>query len=144
MSGRPIVYVAGPYTTPDPVTNTQVAVLVSERLWELGFLPYIPHLSMLSHLISPHEYDYWLEQGLAWVKKSDVVYRLKGESPGADEECVYAARLDILVFYDMVKLNGWIIKWRLDHEHRQAEESTRRGRPTRTSHTREELAHENR
>ena len=70
---RPVVYVAGPYTTPDPITNTQAAVLTGERLWNLGFLPYIPHLSMLSHLISPHEYGYWLKQGLAWVQHCDIM-----------------------------------------------------------------------
>ncbi len=109
---RPIVYCAGPYTLPDLITNTQNAVLIGERLWELGFLSYIPLLSMMAHVISPHEYEYWLANGLEWVARSDVLYRLPGMSPGADKEAIYAEQLGIPVFYDIVTLNSWrIASW---------------------------------
>ena len=85
----------------------QLSLQLAERLWMLGFTPYVPHLSMLWHIMSPHSYEYWLEQGAAWVKHSDVVLRLPGASPGSDLECDLARKLQIPVFTNLMSLQGW-------------------------------------
>lgn len=49
MSKRlPIVYIAGPYTNPDPVANTHNAIKIADQLYVDGVcVPIIPHLTLL-------------------------------------------------------------------------------------------------
>lgn len=95
------VYIAGPYTHPDPVINTRKAVEAAERLMarDSRITPYVPHLSMLWHLIAPHEdINFWYEFDLRWIDVCDCVLRLPGASTGADKECLYAQDKHIPVF----------------------------------------------
>ena len=98
------IYVAGPYSKPDPVINTRNAVLVAKRLVAAGLLPFVPHLSHVWHLVSPQPYRYWLEYDLHWLRVCDGVLRLPGDSPGADEECAEARRLGLPVYDDLETL----------------------------------------
>jgi hypothetical protein len=95
------IYIAAPYTKPDPAVNTRSAILVAEQLRDKGFIPFVPHLTHLWHLISPHEIDYWYEYDIEWLKKCDALLRLPGESKGADNEVKVAQELGIPVFYDI-------------------------------------------
>ena len=81
-----IVYIAGPYAQPDQAINVRLAIRGAEIVRERGHLPFVPHLSHLWHLCSPHDRDYWLQMGLEWVDVCDVLYRIPGYSPGADAE----------------------------------------------------------
>ena len=94
------VFVAGPYTNPDPVVNTRKAVEAAERLLarDPRITPYVPHLSMLWHLIAPHDLDFWYEFDLRWLEVCDCVLRLPGESNGAAAECAHAREKGIPVF----------------------------------------------
>ena len=49
---RPRIYVAGPYTLGDSVLNVRAAILVADELWQLGYAPFIPHETMLWHLVA--------------------------------------------------------------------------------------------
>jgi hypothetical protein len=80
------IYVAGPYTKPDPCINTHNAIKVADRLLELGYVPHIPHLTHFWHTVSPKPYNLWLQYDAHWVLVCDVVLRLSGESTGADGE----------------------------------------------------------
>lgn len=100
------VYVAGPYTNPDPVTNTKRAIEAGERLLRMGYVPYVPHLTLTWHMLHPHEYDDWLEYGIEWVKTCHAVLRLDGESAGADQEEELANGLDIPVFKSIESLHA--------------------------------------
>ena len=93
---RKHVYVAGPYSS-DPVAGTQAAVEAGDRLWERGYIPFIPHLTHLWHLISPHDYEMWMLYDSYWVAKCDILVRLAGRSAGADREVAQALGLDIPV-----------------------------------------------
>jgi hypothetical protein len=84
---KTFVYVAGPYTNGDPVLNTRNAIAVADRLHSMGYIPVIPHLSMLWHTVSPKPYDWWLEYDFELMSLCDAVVRLPGESTGADREC---------------------------------------------------------
>jgi hypothetical protein len=101
MNKRPWIYVAGPYTHPDPVENTHRAIRVGDHLESLGFVPIIPHLSLLWHMVVPHpDPQFWYDITAEWLKRCDLVYRLKGASKGGDEEVALAMKLGILVLYE--------------------------------------------
>lgn len=90
MSAKLKVYVAGPYTRPDPCANTHRAIHVGQKLWDLGYCPFVPHLTHFWHTMIPNPYETWLAMDLEWLEKCDVMLRLDGESSGADKEEAYA------------------------------------------------------
>lgn len=92
------VYIAGPYTRSDVAQNVRNAVHAADQVWALGDFPYVPHLTHLWHLISPHDYESWLELDLAWLNCCDCLIRLPGESAGADREVAEAQRLGLPVY----------------------------------------------
>lgn len=98
------VYIAGPYTKPDPVVNVQAAVSYAESLVVFGHHPVVPHLSHLWHLVSPHSWAFWLALDLETLSRCDVLYRFPGESPGADREVAEAKRLGIPVYLNWAEL----------------------------------------
>lgn len=105
---KPLVYVAGPYSTPDPVENTNRAIRIADGLYETGLVvPVLPHLSMLWHAVIPHPYEFWLAYDLELLSVCDAVYRFSGLSSGADGETTAAEKLGIRVFRDRDELLEW-------------------------------------
>jgi|SRR6185312_5997538 len=98
------VYVAGPYTRPDPIENTHRAIRVGDDLLSLGYIPFIPHLTAFWHLLRPRPYQEWLDYDLEWVRVCGVLLRLPGESSGADTEVAFARCLDIPVVHSVDEL----------------------------------------
>lgn len=108
----PLVYLAGPYSQGDPVQNTHETVHLATALWESGLLvPVVPHLSLLWHAITPLPYEDWMALDLHLLAKCEAVYRLPGESPGADREVAYAEARGIPVLSDMRSLFAWALAW---------------------------------
>jgi len=101
--GSIIVYIAGPYTG-DVVENVRNAVHAAEQVIEMGYVPYIPHLSMLWHLIAPHPVEFWYKYDLKFLAKCDCLLRLVGESTGADNEVEFAKKNGIPVYYSISEL----------------------------------------
>lgn len=113
------IYIAGPITKGDMLHNIQQAEQAFRQLYELGFAPWIPHLSVYyeSAERERHEEWYnkvratadayagddinWIDIDLAWVHAADGVLRLPGESKGADKEVAYALDHEIPVFYSV-------------------------------------------
>lgn len=89
---RPRVYISGPVTKGDRNMNFAQAAAAEKQLMLSGMAPFNPMRSM----IMPHAWDgelphsVWLECDLLWVSVCGAVYRLPGESAGADEECQFA------------------------------------------------------
>jgi hypothetical protein len=105
---RPLVYVAGPYTNPDPVENTNRAIHAVDALLEVGLVtPISPHLTLLWHLVKPRTLDFWYAYDLATLARCDAVYRLSGISTGADREVEFAIQQGIPVFEDTDALHAW-------------------------------------
>ena len=105
---RKLVYVAGPYTNPDPVENTHRACQIGKRLIESGVVwPVVPHQSLLFHVIAPFPYQTWLDLDIAIMERCDAVLRFSGESSGADAEVAEALRQGIPVFYDESEVVAW-------------------------------------
>lgn len=93
-----LVYIAGPLTKGDRIENIRKAVLTAARVRDRGHLPFVPHIYDLWDLIDHHHYEYWMEMDLDWVRVSNIVLRLEGESSGADREVALAKELGIPVF----------------------------------------------
>jgi len=97
MNDKGMVYVAGPYTNPDPVENTHNAIHAGVMLRDAGYCPVIPHLSLLTNIVVPRPPEYWYDWDLGLLERCDIMLRLPGESWGADEEKAVAQRLGITV-----------------------------------------------
>lgn len=93
-----LVYIAGPYTRPDPVENTHNTIRLAEQIEALGCDVVIPHLSLLWHIVSPAPLERWYERDLAVMRRCDAVVRLPGDSTGADAEVAEAITCGIPMF----------------------------------------------
>lgn len=89
------VYVAGPYTYPNPVVNTYKAIQVANQLFDAGYMPYLPHLTLLWHLVTPRSTKDWYKLDNAWIASCDYIIRLPGKSKGADMEMKLAKKLGV-------------------------------------------------
>jgi hypothetical protein len=97
---KKLVYIAGPYTS-DPVGNTRRAVEAAEKWVSSGFDAFIPHLSMLWDFYHEHEPDFWYELDLNILSRCDMLYRMKGDSIGADREVKFAEDNNITIVYEI-------------------------------------------
>lgn len=88
---RPVLYVAGPYTRPDPVINTHAACQVGLILFEqTEWVPMVPHITLAWHLATPKPIDFWYELDIYHMLRCDAIVRLPGASSGADRELAVA------------------------------------------------------
>ena len=101
------VYIAGPYSSPDPVINTSIAMQTWHKLWDDGFAPFCPHLSLFLHMQKERPYAEWLDADNEWVAACDALYRFSGHSSGADKEVELAKSLGIPIFHDLPSLRLW-------------------------------------
>lgn len=105
---KPLVYIAGPFTKPDPLENMHKACKLATRLVQSGLItPFVPHLTGAWHLVDPQPYHFWLNMDFEIIERCDAVFRMPGESAGADRETALALSLDIPVFHDYTALMEW-------------------------------------
>lgn len=99
-SRKPVVYIAGPYSKPDPCVNTHVAMTWWDKLYSSGIVaPICPHWSHLQHTHSPREYQEWIDYDLQLLHVCDALLRIPGESSGADGEVTRMTELGKPVFH---------------------------------------------
>ncbi len=105
MNVKPLIYVAGPYTRPDPVENTHKALRFASALIDDGYdlHPFVPHLTLLWHMVTPRPLEFWYAHDMHTLAVCAAVVRLPGESTGADAEMVAARKfgVEIREFADM-------------------------------------------
>lgn len=106
------VYVSGPISS-DPLIGARLAILAGERLRRAGFIPIVPHLSVLWQMIAPVPYEEWIAIDLAVLTRCDVLLRLHGHSPGAEREVAHAELNGIPVVYDEMEI---LLPPNRDHE----------------------------
>ncbi len=100
------IYVAGPYTKDDPAVNTRNAILVGEEIVKMGHIPFIPHLTHFWHIIFPHEYQYWMDMDEKWLLRCDALFRMPGNSSGADIEVKKAKERGMPVYYSLEEMQN--------------------------------------
>jgi len=101
-----LVYIAGPYSS-DPESCVVTAIHAGHRVMDAGLYPYVPHLAHFMHQARERTYLEWLELDFEWLKVSDVLWRIPGDSPGADREVALAHQCGIPVahsFEELVRL----------------------------------------
>jgi nucleoside 2-deoxyribosyltransferase len=107
---RPLVYIAGPYTRPDPVENSHAIIQFASDLIDEGLVtPVVPHLTLMWHLVSPRPLEFWYEYDVATLARCDALFRVDGESTGADREVEFAAARAIPVFTTRDQLREWAL-----------------------------------
>lgn len=106
-----LVYLAGPYTHPDPVENTHKIIQEATKIVEDGIVtPVVPHLSLLWHMVTPRPESFWYDYDLQLLKRCDALLRFPGASWGADNEVLFANERSIPVFYSLEDLYSWAKK----------------------------------
>jgi nucleoside 2-deoxyribosyltransferase len=103
-SKRTKVYIASPYNKGNKINNVKMQMIMGDVLIKFGFLPFVPLLFHFQHYHHPLSYEEWMAIDLAWLETCDCVFRLNGESPGADREVSRAKELGIPVFYSIEQL----------------------------------------
>ena len=107
IESKKLVYLAGPYTKPDPCENVNRTCSLATELIDLGFAPLIPHLTMLWHVITPRPIEFWYDYDLQLVLRCDALLRIPGESTGADREVEFARQRGIPVVGSVADLVAW-------------------------------------
>lgn len=100
-SVRPIIYVAGPYSDPDPGTvrkNVQTAQTVGRALLARGWSVIIPHAMYRGLATDGLDYETVLSSCLSLVRVCDALFFIN-PSPGADRERITAVKQGIRIYY---------------------------------------------
>ena len=111
------IYISGPLSIGDREENLHNAEVAYVDLGELGFAPMCPHWNSSvenSDVFKEYTIDDWMSLDLPWVKVSDAVLRLPGESLGADLEVGFAKANGIIVFYSIGELAAFF-KYKKDN-----------------------------
>jgi len=99
-----LVYIASPYTLGDTGENVQAQFQAAHTVMDLGHCPVAPLLDHFLHMHRPRPYQDWIDCCLAKVRRCDIVWRLPGESPGAEKEVAAAEQCGIPVACNMSDL----------------------------------------
>lgn len=112
---KPKVYVSGPLSQGNLKKNVEKAIEVGEKLHKMGFLPFIPHLSVVWHDLKPHDHDWWVGLDLEYIDAFgfDLCVRIPGYSPGADDEEAHftAKYIRTISSEDEAGLAEWKAAW---------------------------------
>ena len=97
------VYIAGPVSLGNWMENLRFALDAGEEIARAGFLPLVPHTSMMWEFAHPgHPYQFWLYRiTLPWIKKCDHLVRIPGVSKGADAEVSFAQKEGVPVYFSV-------------------------------------------
>jgi hypothetical protein len=91
-----MIYIAGPLGTIDPFSNVGIAIRYANKLRARGYVPHVPHLYALWAAVCPGvPREEWMRLDLAVLARCDLLVRLPGVSPGADQEVDFAVSHNI-------------------------------------------------
>lgn len=101
MENRPVVYLSTPMRKGHWTNNVRTAAKVAHDMMKHGFSVINPMGSWLLDVAEPLEFNEWLENDYGLILVSDCVYRIPGESDGADKECWFATKNGVPVYDDL-------------------------------------------
>jgi hypothetical protein len=104
---KPWLYIAGPISLGDTNVNAHHGMQAFDIAWRNGFQPICPHWSCLQQMTFPLPYSDWIAYDVPLLLLADAVWRIPGESKGAEGECKLAAENGIPVFTALVDLLEW-------------------------------------
>ena len=104
---RPMVYLACPYSIGNKEENVRNSIYMAGQLTKLGFCVYNP---LLNHYAVQRTYEELLTDDMRFLANCQALYRMPGDSRGADREVDFAAKMDIPVFMDLDLLLGYFGK----------------------------------
>ena len=107
MERKPLVYIAGPISIGNQFVNVGAALEAWDLLANSGIHAICPHWSALQEMYRGKPYYFWIEHSKQLVRRCDAVFRIPGESRGADIECDLARSLGKPVFDKLSKLLLW-------------------------------------
>lgn len=98
----PLVGIIGSMATSgEPGRNLYRAAMQAKRVWDMGGIPWFPHTNWIVSAIVPEiPISDWKEIDKGILLRCDFVYRLPGESVGADEEERFCESFGIPVFHE--------------------------------------------
>lgn len=97
------IYIAGPYSNGDIDANVRRAKEIGLKLMDQGHAVFVPHLNHYIDQEWHRDYQFWLDQDMMWIPVCDLLIRIPGDSPGADEEVKYAKEhgISVMMLEDM-------------------------------------------
>ena len=104
------VYIASPYTLGDSAVNVRFQMEITDKLIDLGYIPFTPLFYHFQHMFHPRHYTDWLKLDFVWLRQCDCVLRFKRVydvdlmSEGADKEEEEARKFGIPIFYSIDEL----------------------------------------
>lgn len=104
---RPVVYISGPISgSGNLYENINRGVVYWDQMIEDGLAPICPHMNDFGYIMQGRKPDWStaLACDLPLVSRSDALFRIAGDSEGADLEEWYAHRNNVPVFHDYEKL----------------------------------------
>ena len=104
------VFVSSPYTLGETGENVRAQIDAGDILMDNGFTPFLPLLCHFWGIVTPKPYADWLGWCFEWIEVCDCVFRLPGESPGAEKEVMHAVRHGKSVFTDINDLISYYKK----------------------------------
>ena len=104
------VYVAHPITIGGPDKNMRKMIDACQEVWKLGHYAYGAFGNLIWEVVYPKNEKEYLDHDIAWLKKCDIVWRIPGESKGADYEVKIAKELGIKVVYNLTQLKNALHK----------------------------------
>jgi hypothetical protein len=108
----PMIYIAGPITHPDPLANTGEGMRWFDELTDTGLcVCFLPHLSSFLHMRRPRGHAEWLAMDKQYILRCDALFRLPGESVGADIEVAFCTEHKVPVFEERSALLDWCRDW---------------------------------
>ena len=105
------IYLASPYTSPDPIvrnSRVELASIIAARLMEQGYVVFSPithghRVADHLHHRNAHSHEFWMAQCLPMLEASDcmMILPIDGwrESRGIAEELAFARSNDIPIFF---------------------------------------------
>ena len=104
MINKKLIYVAGPITIGLLEENVRNAVKAGTMIMDLGHAAIVPHLTVFWNMITLRPYSDWIKMDEIMIERCDAVYRIPGESKGADHETMLASKLGIPIFFHAFSL----------------------------------------
>jgi hypothetical protein len=96
---RKLIYLSGPITHGNRNLSFYQASEAQLRLIQTGeYAVFNPMLSMALFANNEISWGDWLSNDESWIRVSDMLLRLPGESKGADREVAYAKSINIPVY----------------------------------------------